>query len=202
MTTSSTSHTEPSLAAKALRRSREIIPLLLVAALMIALGIFFLVRMLANGRIHEGGPLAPPPDHRDAVATPVRVNTPYSWGLLFVTNQSGDPAQLETLDLGQVPLGLRVLGSYVIDPTKGGTIGFLHGYEASKGRPVAQAVIPPKATYEIIVGLSATANGRHVISQAKIRYTSGGRKYEATFHQAVVLCAPIKDYQDGCPSPL
>jgi hypothetical protein len=40
-----------------------------------------------------------------------------------------------------------------------------------------------------------------VIPDVRVRYESGGQKYEATFQQAVVLCAPKADYKEGCPPP-
>ena len=40
-----------------------------------------------------------------------------------------------------------------------------------------------------------------MIPEARVRFTSGGTTYEATFNLAVVLCAPKADYPE-CPSTL
>jgi len=180
-------------------RSRVVIPLLLASAVVLGLGIFFLVRMLGDD-VKSGGPLANPPDYRDEARAPVDLNEPISWGLIYLENKGSDPAHVEALDLGQIPSGLRVLGSYAFPGNAG--IGLLLGYAPSRGRPVVGLTIPPKATYNVVLGLSATARGRHMIPAVRIRYTSGNQKYEATFNQAVALCAPRADYPDGCPSGL
>ena len=178
-------------------RSRLVISLL-ASVVVLALGIF-VVRMLGDN-VKSGGPLAhPDPDYRDASTAPVALNEPYSWGLIYLDNRGSDPAQVEALDLGQVPGGLRVLGSYAVPENAG--IGLLAGYAPNRGRPVVGLTIPPREKYTVVVGLSATAPGRHVIPQVRVRYTSGNQKYEATFNQAVVLCAPKADYPE-CPSPL
>jgi hypothetical protein len=175
---------------------------LLLAAIVLAvgIGILFLARQFGGSDIHKGGPLAPAPDYRDAVATPVDLNARYSWGLIFLHNNSDKPAHLEALDLGQVPTGLHILGSYAATELRP-AIGFGKGYRPDRGHPVEGLVIPPHGVYEVIVGLSATAQGRHIIPEARVRYESGGQKYEATFKQSVVLCAPKNRYQE-CPSPL
>ena len=180
-------------------RSRLVISLLLASAVVLGLGTLFLVRMLGDD-VKIGGPLAhPDPDYRDATTAPVALNEPYSWGLIYLDNRGSDPAQVEALDLGQVPSGLRVLGSYAVPGNAG--IGLLAGYAPNRGRPVVGLTIPPKATYNVVLGLSAMARGRHMIPAVRIRYTSGNQTYEATFNQAVVLCAPEADYPE-CPSPL
>jgi hypothetical protein len=179
-------------------RNRGLILLLVASAVLVALGIFLLVRMLGDN-VKSGGPLAPPEGSAAAVATPVDLNAPYSWGLIYLRNEGDDAAHVEALDLGQIPSGLRVLGSYAVPGNAG--IGFGEGYHPSDGRPVVGVTIPPKMTYNVVVGLSATARGRHVIPEARVRYTSGGTTYEATFNLAVVLCAPKADYPE-CPSTL
>ena len=79
----------------------------------------------------------------------------------------------------------------------------MSGYASGSGRAVEGLDIPPHDVYDIVVGLSATIPGRHVIPIVRLRYTSGGVRYEATFHQSVALCAPKAKYmEDGCPSPL
>lgn len=165
---------------------------------MLALGIFFLVRMLGDD-VKSGGPLEPAPGST-ATTAPVALNEPYSWGLIYLDNEGDDPVHVEALDLGPIPSGLRVLGSYVVPGNAG--IGLGSGYVPSRGRPVVGLTIPPKATDNVVVGLSATTRGQHMIPEVRVRYTSGDQKYEATFHESVVLCAPIADYPDGCPSPL
>jgi hypothetical protein len=181
-------------------RSRGLVLLLLaVLVLVVGLGILFLARALSDG-VKSGGPLARPAESRDAVAVPVDLKAPYWWGLIYLRNKGDEPAQVEALDLGQIPAGMRVLGSYA---TKAGTgpSGFGEGYPPSQGQPVADLVIPSGAVYEVVVGLEATTKGRHVIPDVRVRYESGGQKYEATFQQAVVLCAPKADYKEGCPPP-
>ncbi len=178
-------------------RSRWLILLLLASAVVLALGIFLLVRMPGDD-VKSGGRLAPP-EGSAAVATPVDLNAPYSWGLIYLRNEGDNSAHVEALDLGQIPSGLRVLGSYAVPGNAG--IGFGEGYHPSDGRPVVGLTIPPKMTYNVVVGLSATARGRHVIPEARVRYASGGTTYEATFNVAVVLCAPKADYPE-CPSTL
>ncbi len=170
---------------------------------MLGLGAFFLVRFVGGGGLHNGGPLAPRAGYTDAVAVPVDVKTPYSWGLIYLDNRGNDDtAHVVAFDLGQVPPGLRVLGSYAQDPF-GHSIGVLPGYDPSNGPPVEGLDIPAHGIYEVIVGLSATTQGRHLIPDVRVRYTSGGTRYEATFDQAIVLCAPKAEYmKKGCPSPL
>jgi hypothetical protein len=179
------------------RSRRGLLPLLLVlAAMVVGCGCG-----VGTSDVKTGGPLAhPDPDYRDASTAPVALNEPYSWGLIYLNNRGSDPAQVEELDLGQVPSGLRVLGSYAVPGNEG--IGLLAGYAPNRGRRVVGLTIPPRETYNVVVGLSATAPGRHVIPQVRLRYTSGDQKYEATFNQAVVLCAPKADYKHGCPSSL
>jgi hypothetical protein len=180
-------------------RSRLVISLL-ASVVVLALGIFFVVRMLGDN-VKSGGPLAhPDPDYRDASTAPVALNEPYSWGLIYLDNRGSDPAQVEALDLGQVPSGLHVLGSYAVPGNAG--IGLLAGYASNRGRPVVGLTIPPRETYNVVVGLSATAPGQHAIPLVRVRYSSGNQEYEATFNQAVVLCAPKADYKHGCTSSL
>jgi hypothetical protein len=179
-------------------RSRMVIPLLLASAVVLGLGIFFLVRVLGED-VKSGGPLANPPDYRDEATAPADLNAPYSWGLIYLRNQGDDPVHVEALDLGQIPTGLRVLGSYAVPGNAG--IGLFSGYAPSRGRPVVGLTIPAKAKYNVVVGLSATARGEHRIPEVRVRYTSGDQTYEATFNQAVVLCAPKADYPE-CPAPL
>jgi hypothetical protein len=147
--------------------------------------------------VKRGGPLEPTPGRSEATA-PVDFNDAYSWGLIYLDNKSDDPAQVEALNLGQIPNGLRVLGSYAVPGNAG--IGILPGYTPNRGRPVVGLTIPPRAEYNVVVGLSATARGRHMIPEVRVRYTSGDQKYEARFRQSVVLCAPKVDYTEGCPS--
>jgi hypothetical protein len=168
--------------------------------LAIGIGILFLARHFGTSDVHNGGPLAPAPDYRDAVATPVDLNVPYSWGLIFLHNNSSEPAHLDALDLGEVPPGLHVLGSYAV-AGPGPAIGFGKGYRPLRGHPIEGLVVPPRAVYEVVVGLAATAEGRHMIPDVRVRYESSGQMYEATFNQSVVLCAPKERYQE-CPSPL
>jgi hypothetical protein len=175
-------------------RNRGLLPLLLALAVMVA------GCSVGTSDVKSGGPLAyPDPDYRDASTAPVALNEPYSWGLIYLDNTGSDPAQVEAFDLGQVPSGLHVLGSYAVPGNAG--IGLLAGYVPKRGRPVVGLTIPPRETYNVVVGLSATAPGRHVIPQVRVQYASGDQKYEATFNQAVVLCAPKADYPE-CPSPL
>lgn len=164
---------------------------------MLALGIFLLVRMLDDD-VKRGGPLANPPGYRNEATAPADLNEPFSWGLIYLENNGDDPVHVEALDLGQIPSGLRVLGSYAVPGNAG--IGLLSGFAPNRGRPVAGLTIPPKATYNVVVGLSPTARGRHKIPELHVRYTSGDQKYEATFESAIVLCAPKANYPHGCPS--
>jgi len=197
----STTHTASTPEPRSIGRSRGLVLLLLAAlVLAIGIGILFLARQFGASDVHKGGPLAPAPDYRDAVATPVDLKAPYSWGLIFLHNNSNKPAHLEALDLGQVPTGLDVLGSYAVEGP-GPAIGFGKGYRPLRGRPIEGLVIPPHAVYEVVVGLAATTKGRYMIPDVRVRYESGGQKYEATFKQSVVLCAPKNRYQE-CPSPL
>jgi hypothetical protein len=152
-----------------------------------------------TSELKTGGPLEPPPGRTEATV-PVDLNEPYSWGLVYLDNSGSDAAQVEALDLGQIPTGLRVLGSYAVPGNAG--IGLLSGYAPNSGRPVVGLTIPAKEKYNVVVGLSATAPGRHMISEVRVRYTSGDQEYDATFSDAVVLCAPKVDYPEGCPSSL
>jgi hypothetical protein len=91
-------------------RSRELVLLLLAAlVLVIGIGILFLARHFGGGDVHKGGPLARPAESRDAVAVPVDLKAPYWWGLIYLRNKGDEPAQVEALDLGQIPAGMRVL---------------------------------------------------------------------------------------------
>ena len=170
-----------------------------VLALGLALGAVFLARTRGDG-VHSGGPLAPREGYSDAVATPVDLKTPYSWGLVYLRNKGNEGARVVALDLGEVPPGVRILGSYAQNPL-GRSIGFMPGFRPTNGEPVVGLDIPPHAIYELVVGLSATRQGRHVIPDVRVRYTSGGETYVATFKQSVVLCAPKNRYTE-CPSPL
>ena len=87
---------------------------LLLAALAIGLGSFLLVRM-SDGGVKSGGPLARPAAARDAVAVPVVLNAPYWWGQIYLDNKGNESVQVESLDLGQIPAGMSVLGSYAIN---------------------------------------------------------------------------------------
>src|SRR4029453_12401895 len=99
-------------------RSRGLVLLLLaVLVLVVGLGILFLARALSDG-VKSGGPRARPAEPPDAGAAPVDLKAPYWWGLIYLRNKGDEPAQVEALDLGQIPAGMRVLGSYA---TKGGT---------------------------------------------------------------------------------
>jgi hypothetical protein len=146
-------------------RSRAAISLLL-AAVVLGLGIFFLIWILGDD-LNGGGRLEPPSDRSEATA-PVDLNKPFSWGLIYLRNQGDDPVHVEALDLGQIPTGLRVLGSYAVPGNA--RIGLMPGYAQSRGRPVVGLTIPPKATYNAVVGLSATARGRHMIPEVIVRY--------------------------------
>jgi hypothetical protein len=172
-----------------------------ILVLGLGLGAFSLVRFFGGGGLHNGGPLAPREGSSVAVTGPVDVHTPYSWGLIHLHNAGGDPAHLEALDLGRIPRGLRVLGSYAVPGNAG--IGLIPKFEPSKGQSVVGLTIPPETTYNIVVGLSATTQGRHLIPNVRVRYTSGGRSYEATFQTAIALCAPkAESMKRDCPSPL
>jgi hypothetical protein len=172
-----------------------VIPVLLASAVVLGLGIFLFVRVLGDD-VKSGRRLEPPSGHSEATA-PADLNEPYSWGLIYLRNQGDDPVHVEALDLGQIPSGLRVLGSYAVPGNAG--IGLMPGYAPSRGRPVVGLTIPPKSTYNAVVGLSATAHGEHMIPEVRVRYTSDDQEYEATFSEAVVLCVPRVDYPDGCP---
>lgn len=173
--------------------------LLLLAALAIGLGSFLLVRMF-DGGVKSGGPLARPAEARDAVAVPVVLNAPYWWGQIYLDNKGNESVQVESLDLGQIPAGMSVLGSYAINAGTGPS-GFGEGYPPSQGQPLEGLVIPPGAVYEVIVGLKATTNGRTVIPDEIVRYESGGQTYETSLRHAVALCAPKAAYPE-CPSTL
>jgi hypothetical protein len=180
-------------------KSRRI-GLLLFAALGIGLGIFLLVRMSDGGGVKSGGPLARPGESRDAVAVPVVLNAPYWWGQIYLDNKGNESVEVESLDLGQIPAGMSVLGSYAIKAGTGPS-GFGEGYPPSNGQPVEGLVIPPGAVYEVIVGLKATTNGRTVIPNEIVMYKSGGQKYQTALRHAVALCAPKGSYHE-CPSPI
>jgi hypothetical protein len=178
-------------------RSRVVIPVLLASAVVLGLGIFLLVRALGDAK--SGGRLEPQSSHTETTV-PADLNEPYSWGLIYLRNRGDDPVHVDALDLGQIPSGLRVLGSYAVPGSAG--IGLMPGYAPSRGRPVVGLTIPPNTTYNAVVGLSATAHGRHMIPEVIVRYTSGDQEREVTFTDAVVLCAPKVDYPDGCPSSM
>src|SRR4029453_5376228 len=100
-------------------RSRGLVLLLLaVLVLVVGLGILFLARALSDG-VKSGGPLARPAECRDAVAVPVDLKAPYWWGLIYLRNKGDEPAQVEALDLGQIPAGMPVLVSYAPKPGTG-----------------------------------------------------------------------------------
>src|SRR6185503_6119716 len=86
----------------------------------------------------------------------------YWWGQIYLDNKGNESVQVESLDLGQIPAGMSVLGSYAIKAGTGPS-GFGEGYPPSQGQPVEGLVIPPGAVYEVIVGLKATTTGRTVI---------------------------------------
>ena len=138
--------------------------------------------------VKSGGPLAPPEGSAAGFATPVDLNAPYSWGLIYLQNEGNESAHVEALDLEQILK--RAARARLVRGSGQRRDWLREGYHPSDGRPVVGVTIPPKMTYNVVVGLSATARGRHVIPEARVRYTSGGTTYEATFSVAVALrCA-------------
>jgi hypothetical protein len=184
-------------------RSRGLVPLLLASLGVIAVGIFFLVRVLGGGEdVHEGGPLALPAGARAELAYAVDLKAPYSWGLIFLDYRKNDESvHVEAFDLIQSPSGLTVLGSYAVQPGRTGTIGFIKGYNPKGGSAVEGLDIPPRSMYEVVVGLKAPTKGRYAIQSAHVRYTSGGTTYQTTLRSAISMCAPTAAYPDGCPWP-
>jgi hypothetical protein len=188
-------HIESTQASRWFRRSSWRIPLLLALALVVALGLFLLVRALTGDDVQAGGPLTLTPDYHDQVTAPVVIGRPYSWGQIFLHNKGDKPVRVEAFELDQVPSGLRVLGTYAQPSPEGRAIGFYYGYKPSLGRPLVGLVIPPKDIVEVVVGLAAQGKGRMKIPGARFRYVSDGKTYEATFNQAVVVCAPKAHYE-------
>jgi hypothetical protein len=174
-------------------------PLLLalgVAAILVV-GIAACLRM-GDGRV-SGGPLEPPPGFKGSTEFTVHLDRPYSWGLVFLTNKGDEDAVVTRVE----PLDLRgamtIVGVYATS-SEGPSIGFEPGWDSSLGRPAEGLVVPPGKSngYQLVFGVQADGQGISSVRAVRVEYRVGDTEYETTFEQAVVLCAPIEQY-DTCP---
>lgn len=141
-----------------------------------------------------GGPLALPPGTRSDGAFPVELGRPYSWGEVLLRNEGRLAVTLDEVELIRPSPGLVILDVRVVQPTSG-LIGFLAGWKRSGLEPEGALIGPGRANErELVVGLRVDAPGRYRLDGVRIRYHDALKRYVATFHQAIALCAPAARY--------
>jgi hypothetical protein len=136
------------------------------------------------------GPLAAPGGGGEgAIRKP---GQPISFGTIFLPHyEAGRGVVLESLTPIDPPVGLHILGAFVVDASVRGGVGAIDGSPPPgfHALPIAGYVLRGDASrQEIVVGMEATRPGAYRIDRFVLRYRVGLREYEASYNASVTLC--------------
>lgn len=143
-------------------------------------------------------------------AFPVEIGSPFTYGVIVVSNQSSRTAVLTDLRVKPpLPPGMEIVELKVVGPNRT-TIGIgtddrypppeLVGHL----RPLKGTRVPPEDTpagkggVEIIFGLKINRPGMFGFKKVEIDYKIGSKPYTVVLEDGFVGCAPYADYQDRC----
>lgn len=168
---------------------------MLVAAAATVLLAFMAWRLIDSHRVHEGGPLAEPKAFGSAALRGgLDPGEPLSVGQYILENTGSGPVRVDRLWLVEPTPGLRLVGAYASHESH---VGARRGYgpPRSASHPVGLEVPPGRdAAYVVVIGVQADKPGRYVTDGLRVAYHRGGRRWETTLRQSIVLCVPESTY--------
>jgi len=188
-----------------------------VALAALAAGAAIVLALLLRNRAADlaPGPLAcPDACPRLALAFPVDVHRPFTYGLLLLRNRGRAPAVLERVRPGELTPGMRLVGAVVVPVARNpwhvtaddharfppanlvGRVRALAGYAVAPTRGPGDAL-------EVLLGFVLTRAGRFGFRDLAVEYRVGERRYRAVFPYRLRVCAPARIHRLDCrPPPL
>jgi hypothetical protein len=169
--------------------------LALAPALLAALAAVALVVAVGGGRggYEPDGPLAS--DRETRVTTHARPGSTITWGTVLPTNPTDDDIVIESIVPSEPVSGLTILGLGVSDPRRG-AVGTADRYPPLGITPVdvAGAVMTARdgrsPFIQVVVGIKLADPREGRIAGLRIRYATGGRRYETVLHDELIVVPP------------
>lgn len=181
------------MSAAALSAFRQLPPrrrYLLAAAALAALALVIAGLAVALTRPPAQGPLADdgrgPEAKGNGYGMTVRPGEVGSASLYTAELGGSEPAILTSIEPVHPEQAAGLDVRYAV--LRQGTGGTRRGWPVAGSVPLAEGVEVQPGGYGIIwVGLSASERGRYRLDNFRLRYTVGGRRYEAILHETITL---------------
>ena len=147
-----------------------------------------------------------------ALGFPVDPRRQFTYGLLLLRNEGGEPAVLDAVAPLELTPGMRVAGAYVVrtednpwnvtaddhehfpPPNIADVVRPLRGYAVAPARRKTDTV-------EVILGLEVARAGTYGFRGLAVDYHVGETAYRATFQHRLRVCAPARLHEGDCNAP-
>ncbi|HEV8280402.1 MAG TPA: hypothetical protein VGQ02_00975 [Candidatus Limnocylindrales bacterium] len=173
------------------------------AALVVAaaaVGVVAAAVLMTRSGYEPGGPIASA--RETSVTTHARPGTPMTWGTVLPENPTAVDIVIESIQPSAPASGLTILGIGVSDPRRG-AVGTAASYPPPGITPldVAGAVMTPRTGsspfLQVVVGIRLDDSREGRIAGLRIRYLTGGRRFETVLHDALVVLPPETSSRHG-----
>ena len=175
-----------------------------VATLLVA------ATLAAGCGVRDSGALAPSQwPGTLGIAHVTETGTPVGFGgPMMLINASTEQLIIEDVTIDRVDAGLEMVGWSTRDVAHTNATGVQEPYPPPYSQSSGPTRIDPSqrrsvdgkmlGETELVVGLRATASGRHSASGVRVRYLDGTGLHTMVFALVMTLCAPPRDFGRGC----